>query len=72
MAKDWRYSPCACGQQGYSDVRRKVSKGREMPGKALDVNTQTLELISMQIPTTLTFAGLCQRHLSKTECAVPR
>lgn len=72
MAKDWHYSPCACGQQGYSDVCWKVSKQREMPGKALGVNAQTLELISMQNPTTLTFTGLCQRHLSKTECVVPR
>lgn len=50
MAKDWHYSPCICGQQGYSDICRKVSKGREMPGKALGVNAQTSELISIQIP----------------------
>lgn len=72
MAKDWHYSPLVCGRQGYSDVCSKVSEGREMPGKPLGINAQTSELISIQIPTTVTFTGLCQRHLSKTECVVPR
>lgn len=40
MVKDWHSPPCACGKQGSSEVCRKVSKGREMPGKASGINTQ--------------------------------
>lgn len=72
MAKDWYYFPCTWGRKGYADIGRKVSKGRETPGKALGVNTQSLVLISTQIPTSVTFTGLCQRHSSLTECVVPR
>lgn len=57
MAKDWHPPPCACRQQGSSEVFRKVSEGREMLGKASGINTQTFRAYFHPDPNHNDFHG---------------